>query len=242
MKGLYFESLSSKKHEKTTPTIKSFYEKESNAPEKPKKETEVVTASAKPVVNKGEITFKKPAPANPVVLFESCDTLFLRDGTVIAAKIVEVNSDNLKYRYCGGGETEVIRVILKSNIEQVVYANGKKETFAIEGPIVHMQAPHDKTYIKKKHNGFSIGGFILSLLAVPAFLVAFILAILGSDPTVWFIPGAIIIPALALCIVGMIQAIKHRDKFKFPVFAIIGLAICSFVLLYVLFFGIGFFL
>jgi ribosomal protein S1 len=55
------------------------------------------------------------------------DRVHLFDGTVVEGKVVEVNPTSVKVNTGEGG---LIRVILISDIEVIVYENGQVETFA----------------------------------------------------------------------------------------------------------------
>ncbi|MGZ3904292.1 MAG: hypothetical protein ACXVC6_11385 [Bacteroidia bacterium] len=243
MKGLYFENHSSKKQEKAeSATIKSFYNKEKNASNTEKKEAETITASAKPIIKTEATEIKEPAAVNPVVLFENCDTLYFRDGTVIAAKIIELNSKEIKYRYCSGTETEVMRVVLKTNVEQVVYSNGLKETFEKPIPVAYNNVRAQEP-VSKKTNGFSAGGFILSILSIPVFLFLIFLFALSSifgpgDSTLLLYNAFTLVPGFILSIVGLAQINNRRDKFKGMGLSIAALIICSILLILIL--GIAF--
>ncbi|MGZ3863183.1 MAG: hypothetical protein ACXVPN_05205 [Bacteroidia bacterium] len=232
MKGLYFEKHSTQKHEKSEGvTIKSFYKKENGSVTAEKKENPVITASAK-ADEAQALSVKEPEPVNPVVIFENCDTLFFRDGTVIAAKIIELNANEIKYRYCSGGETEVIRVVLKTSVEQIVYSNGLKESFKKPEPVIVQ--PTSNVPTNRKTSVPAVLGFIFSLLCYPVGIYGFLLLFAGlftsgslaSFGILLFMIGIIMaIAAIILDVIGLVQTTSPSKHYKGLGFAIAGLAL-----------------
>lgn len=60
---------------------------------------------------------------------EECgDEINFRDGSVVKAKVVEVNEDNIKYRKCDNLEGPLFTV-KKDNVESIKYKNGSTDVF-----------------------------------------------------------------------------------------------------------------
>jgi len=62
---------------------------------------------------------------------DNCDSLFLRKGEIILAKVKEINPTEIKYKKCGA-EDGPLYVIAKNDVHYIIYANGQTEEFKIE--------------------------------------------------------------------------------------------------------------
>ncbi len=235
-KGFYVSGKSSDKNlaKNNTATIKSFY-KEKKTVDLPINEKQTLTAQA-PISNNLHVVsiVKKNilAVTKRNHLTEGCDTLFLKNGTIIAAKILEISEKEVKYQYCQGANKDFM-YILKTDVEHIIFSNGVKETFKITPPVTPKSAELPLT--EKTLNGFALAGFILSLLFYPAILLAFISAWggLAAAAFTFIISGLIYLLAFIFSIVGIVQ-ITQNHKYKGLALAIIGLAICLIPLILVL--------
>lgn len=59
---------------------------------------------------------------------DSCDLIILTSGETINAKILEVGTDEVRYKKCGKGDSPVY-TIKKSEIFMIKYANGTQDVF-----------------------------------------------------------------------------------------------------------------
>lgn len=65
--------------------------------------------------------------------FQLCDTLFLRDSSLLSVRILEVSATEIKYSLCMDGETAV-SIISKRKLLHIKYADGAEEYFMIVSP------------------------------------------------------------------------------------------------------------
>lgn len=158
----------------------------------------------------------------PTLLTDGCDTLFLRNGARVLAKVREVNSGQVNFIYCET-TTEIIRTLSKTDIDYIIYSNGYKEVFEKnKNQVVRNQSEETKI------NGFAIAGFILSMLSVPLSLILAILTLIvvsTGGNAIYFV--LFVIPALAIifCIVALVQIAKNKGTQQGLALAIIGLVI-----------------
>lgn len=138
---------------------------------------------------------------------ESCDVIYFRNNKVVSAKVVEINSTDIKYKRCDNLDGPLI-VVDKNSVKSILYKNGDTETFTESYPVKPIQ---ENTRINKyspntdaNYDGYAIASFACGVL----FFLLFP-AILG------FIFGII-----------SLKRIKESDgKLKGKVFALIGTVI-----------------
>ncbi|MBS1646569.1 MAG: hypothetical protein JST67_04450 [Bacteroidetes bacterium] len=80
-----------------------------------------ITASSK----KGAYPFFNPYKN----LFNGCDTIYLRSGGRVYAKVTEVNLSKILFKKCGEENEDKVLFLKKEEISQIVYANGMKESY-----------------------------------------------------------------------------------------------------------------
>ncbi len=183
------------------------------------------TLSAKASYKAIEIVHPK---VKPTLLTDGCDTLILRNGTVILAKVLEITPEQIKFRYCDA-PNEVLRSINKSDANYIIYATGLKEVFGY-----NPDAPYYYS-LPRKTNKFVVAGFVLGMLSVPLSLILASITGLSSSVNmgiylVYFIPFIIPLLAITLCIAGSLQIYKNKGKRRGLGPAIIGLVIALIVL------------
>jgi hypothetical protein len=138
---------------------------------------------------------------------ESCDVIYFRNNKVVSAKVVEINSTDIKYKRCDNLDGPLI-VVEKNSVKSILYKNGDTETFTESYPVKPIQ---ENTRINKSspnpdanYDGYAIASFVCGVL----FFLLFP-GILG------FIFGII-----------SLKRIKESDgKLKGKVFALIGTVI-----------------
>jgi len=142
---------------------------------------------------------------------DTCDLLILKSGEEIAAKILEITDDAIKYKKCENllGPTYTMA---KERVFMVKYINGTKEV--VEAPEKTISTSPQKNSSAKatgsrKVQGMALWGFIIALVG-------------------WFVPAAGLalvmeLAAIVLGIGGLIKIDKYPDKFKGKGFAITAL-------------------
>jgi hypothetical protein len=122
--------------------------------------------------------------------FDPCDTLILRNGTEIKAKVLEINPNEIKYKYCNNLNGPLI-IVSKSDVQLIKYANGQRDEFP-EKPAStfnnHQMA--DEFYIHKQAQSALLCGilaFVLTYFGIIGAIIAIIrgrraISMIGNDP------------------------------------------------------------
>jgi hypothetical protein len=138
----------------------------------------VLSAAAEKSLSPGEL---KKNEASGERKDGECDTLFFRDGKVIAVKVFEILPYEIKYKRCDYSEGPMTTVN-KNDVAKVVYANGISETFEIKHKIIENEysssskkqdAPqevknHESAYVML---GITLSIFFLGVLSSIAGLI-----------------------------------------------------------------------
>ena len=124
-----------------------------------------------------------------------CDILTLRDGSEISAKVVEITSNEIKYKKCDYQDGPLYTK-LKSDVFMIKYSNGSKDVFSsketsdnsVKSKLERLEEmDRDPTYTKT--NGMAIAGFVLSLFGYTALLglifSAVALSQINNNPKRW---------------------------------------------------------
>ncbi len=123
---------------------------------------------------------------------DTCDMVFLRNGNTINAKILEINTTEVKYKNCNNQDGPLI-IIDKNSIKSITYKNGFTEEFAfVTPPNTSKPQPNsnpntnpNRRQSSSDYDGYSIASLIcgiLSIFLIPA-LPALILGIIGMKKT-----------------------------------------------------------
>lgn len=80
---------------------------------------------------------------------ETCDSLFLKSGAHVTAKIIEINPKEVKYKKCDNPDGPVI-IIRKADVATIKYSNGTSEDFNETGK--SKQSEHESDYYNPKDN------------------------------------------------------------------------------------------
>jgi hypothetical protein len=59
---------------------------------------------------------------------DNCDTIFFKSGKMVAAKVIEITSTEVKYKYCNNQDGPLF-VNSRSELTQISFASGQKEIF-----------------------------------------------------------------------------------------------------------------
>jgi hypothetical protein len=162
-------------------------------------------ASAQPFHQEGLILTHKQPLAAPM---DSCDVLILKSGEEIAAKILEITDDAIKYKKCDNplGPTYSMA---KERVFMIKYINGTKELVTAPertGSGSSQKSPADKAPGPRKVQGLALWGFIIALVGwfVPAVALALVMELAG----------------IAFGISGLVKIDKSPEKYKGKGFAI----------------------
>jgi hypothetical protein len=174
---------------------KGFYASKTHTLKKAEVDTSLsLLSNIKPIKEKKATTpLLVNSKANPVLvkeiyLLNDCDTIMLRSGAKILANITEISPDEIKFRNCNSPNEPVIS-LKRSNINYIVYTNGRKEIMEDESfkTIPYRAETNDNNNYNKrdKHhktsdsgkntNPFSIAGFWLGLFLYPFYIIGLII-------------------------------------------------------------------
>ncbi len=168
-----------------------------------------ITAS---VDNSIIMTNTTPSPQKYFLIInsvEECDSIILKNGEEIKAKVTEIASDEIKYKKCDNlnGPTYTIK---KSEVFMIKYSNGTED-------IITPNNSNSIEIINKKNNGdepeingMALAGFICGIVGLLLALImgwSFLLGILG----------------VIFSAIGLGQIRKNPTKWKGKGFAIAGL-------------------
>lgn len=89
-----------------------------------------------------------------------CDTILMKDGTKITAKVIEIGPEAIKYKRCDNLDGPLY-IKYPSDASSITYSNGTTE-------IVKSQAPKNTVIAEKKPRKpkTAIGGFILGMVGL----------------------------------------------------------------------------
>lgn len=112
-------------------------------------------------------------------LFEECDDIIIKNGDEIKAKVIEINSDEIKYKKCDNlnGPTYTLK---KSEVFMIKYPNGSKDVITPNSASPESASTQSNTssntssinnssqprteFPHKKNSGLAVVGFILGLV------------------------------------------------------------------------------
>jgi hypothetical protein len=112
-----------------------------------------------------------------------CDTIILKSGSVIYAKVEEISQTEIKFRKCNN-LTGPLNTISKAEVSSIRYINGTRDNF---NPV---EEPTYQAYVNPQNNippqaeGLSVVGFIASIIglfiaSIPLGLLAIIFGATG---------------------------------------------------------------
>lgn len=127
--------------------------------------------------------------ARRVNLDDTCDLILLRNGNIANAKILEINTTDIKYKNCNNQDGPLI-IIDKNSVKSITYKNGFTEEFAFVTP-PNTSKPQPQTNTNRRtsssgeYDGYSIGSLVCGVLSIFLFpaLPAIILGIIGIKKT-----------------------------------------------------------
>jgi Domain of unknown function (DUF4190) len=134
-----------------------------------------VDAHIEPIKRHKLLAFKRQAP-------DSFDLIVLRNGEEVKAKVIEMTSDEVKYKKFNmlNGPLYVTK---KSEIFIITYANGTRETFKLE-PKTNIESNRGKSDSNNNNDGdkeenenallalvFGIAGLVIGFGSIPAIIL-----------------------------------------------------------------------
>lgn len=139
--------------------------------------------------------------------FADCDIITLRNGTEISAKVLEINSTEIKYKRCDNIDGPTI-IINKSDASKIRYSNGITEMIHSQAPEAETDyySPGEKTnkpivknnprgsHFNKTLNHFALASFISAILSI----VFIALAIVYSPLLLVLVPASIVLGIIAM--------------------------------------------
>ncbi len=161
--------------------------------------------------------------SNQTIVEETkCDTIELKNGNKILAKVLEIGLSDIKYKNCNYQDGPTI-VLSKDITQSIKYKNGTTENI-IKPEIT--KAP------KKKFEFIGLGAFVLAIINAVASLI-----LIDFLTGIYFIPAILGLSAIVLGIYSLITVAKNPDTFKKTSFAVLGIvfgavvSIISFILM-----------
>jgi hypothetical protein len=131
-----------------------------------------------------------------------CDTIVLKNGDIVQARVAEIGQREIRYRKCEDAEGPVI-VIGISEVFMIKYPNGTRDYFNFE----KSSAPAETGTVPKKTEGMAVAGFIGSLAGL-------------------FIAGIPLgIMAMVFGFVSLGKMNRHPERYKGRGFAVAGIII-----------------
>ena len=65
-----------------------------------------------------------------IILRDTCDKIILNNGNEIFTKVIEIDSEFVKYKYCNNIKGPII-LVLKKDVKMITYADGNNEVITI---------------------------------------------------------------------------------------------------------------
>ena len=73
-----------------------------------------------------------------IILRDTCDKIILNNGNEIFTKVIEIDSEFVKYKYCNNIKGPII-LVLKKDVKMITYADGNNDLIDIAN-IIGVQA------------------------------------------------------------------------------------------------------
>lgn len=119
----------------------------------------------------------EPAERQIICQAPGCDTLYLKSGSSLIAKVEEIGQNEIRYRRCDNLNGPVI-ILSKSDVISISYVNGTREAFPADNPLVvnnNIVTPLNNAPAKTE--GLAIAGFAASIVGL--FVAGVPLGLLG---------------------------------------------------------------
>jgi hypothetical protein len=140
-------------------------------------------------------------------LNEKCDTIILKDGQKITAKISNISGEIVSFVKCNDAAEKAFK-IEKSSISMIRYANGNRDIFTT---LQKGQEPTPVASTTKKTEVFAVLSLVFAIVGI---IITLFLSILGG--------GIMSLVALIFGIVGSSRIAKNPNVFKGKGIAIAG--------------------
>lgn len=137
---------------------------------------------------------------------DTCDSIFLINGQIIEAKILEVNDIEIKYKKCSFTDGPVF-IIKKEIIEKITYKNGDVET--IQQKVDNQKSYNEEYENFQKNKTFALAEF--SLVQAVISTLIFLVMLFIEIPFLIFLMGIVAsILAFINGIISLSKQIKHK--------------------------------
>lgn len=105
----------------------------------------------------------KPADLKISEQNQACDTIWLKNGSIVLGKVDEIGISEIKYRKCNFLTGPSVSV-LKTSVSLITYSNGSHDSFTADEAIpAQRYMPQNFNPQPQKTEGLGLAGFILSL-------------------------------------------------------------------------------
>lgn len=111
--------------------------------------------------------------------FDECDEIYLKNGNIIKAKIIEIGVSEIKYKNCNNLNGPLIS-ISKSDVFMIIYSDGNKEIFNVEKTKRNDLKNDDTGNLTT--DGFATASLVLGILSVllPIFVFGILAIVFGG--------------------------------------------------------------
>jgi hypothetical protein len=94
-----------------------------------------------------------------------CDTIVLKSGSVIFAKVEEISQTEVKYRRCDNLSGPLFS-ILKSDVSSIRYINGTRDNFNPVVDVTYSPVQNPQNNLPPQTQGLAIAGFLASVVGL----------------------------------------------------------------------------
>jgi hypothetical protein len=94
-----------------------------------------------------------------------CDTIILKTGSVIFAKVEEISQTEVKYRRCDN-LSGPLNTIIKSDVSSIRYINGTRDNFTPVVDVTYTPAFSPQNNLPQQTQGLAVAGFISSVVGL----------------------------------------------------------------------------
>ncbi len=164
------------------------------------------------------------------IIKDSCDVIEMKNGNTVRAKVLEINSETVKYKNCGEMDGPD-RVVEKDKIAGITYSSGKKEnpkefkTIKKEETVPQKNEPSVEKVVsdikEKDAKKTAVTALVLGIIAVVILLAGtgIVYALVASSDIAGIIFGVIFgvvfgIAAIVLGVMAVVSGSKVLNKAK----------------------------
>ena len=119
---------------------------------------ESITKQVNPAYSGRRMTFQP-------LQVSKCDTIILKTGSVIFAKVEEISQTEVKYRRCDN-LSGPLHSIIKSDVSSIRYVNGTRDNFTPVVDVTYTPAFSPQNSLPQQTQGLAVAGFISSVVGL----------------------------------------------------------------------------